>query len=1115
MAIRIPLDSSGNPDKLHLILATRSGRFISALPATNIKFSDEMVNGSEISFTIDKVLCVDADGNANEELWDSIVGFRLVYCPEIDLWYQIQVSIVETHSTVKNVVAKSLGEAELSKILIHNVEINTESDIERDDYVPTVLYNETNPDASLIDRLLYKAPHYRIGHVDDTLKNLQRTFTFDGRSVLDAFSEVADELDCLFVLSAKLLPDKKIDRVVNVYDLENYCNDCGARGEFYGTCDVCGGTNITNGYGKDTSIFVSVENLAEQVEYSTNDDEVMNCFRLEAGDDLMTATVVNCNPNGSQYIWYLSDFMLDDMSDELKERILEYNTLYDYYQSEYSYTPDSELRQAFNEIVSKYSVYKDDLVDIPELIVGYPALMNLYYDTVDMQSYLDSVLMPSVEISSTTAVDECAKLTAQNLSPVAVADLPSCSASTASSAVLSVAKCIVDSRYQVKVKESSYDAETNTWTGNFDVVNYSNEDDASTSTLIEIEINDDVEDYIRQKIEKMLSKKSEDITDITSLFSLDDDQFADELEKYCLQRLIAFRDSCQGVLDILIQQGVADEASWASSENDPYTNLYEPYLAKMAAIEAEIKVREDEIAAIVGVYNEDGDLISDGIQSEIISEKNAIQKELDFESFLGEELWLEFAAYRRDDTYSNSNFISDGLNNAELFEYAQEFLDKANKEIYKSAMLQHTIKANMYNLLVMPEFAPLVDNFELGNWIRVRSDGKIFRLRLSKYNIDYDSWSLDVEFTDVREGYDSVSDIQEILSSAKSMTTSYGAVARQASAGQKLKVTMDGWASDGFSLTTNIVGGADNQEFKWNENGFVGREYIPETGEYSLNQIKILNTGVYVTDDGWVTAKAGIGKFNYFDPISQTSKTGFGVIADTLVGSVMLSSQVGVFNSSGSVQITEDGFTMNARASGNTAIFTINREDTQGNKTPIIYLNAEGKLVLSGDAVVTHMSADAIDTGTLSVDRIEANSINIDKLSGSVTLDDWEIDLENQTITLGSLSCDKLTGTLSIDRFGDGIITKTKLATAVQTSLGYADDAHSILTGAANAQNILATSATIETLSSTSANINSLTCSNLTATSFTFDGHSISAKTASVIASDNTTLVINYLGYDS
>ena len=44
------------------------------------------------------------------------------------------------------------------------------------------------------------------------------------------------------------------------------------------------------------------------------------------------------------------------------------------------------------------------------------------------------------------------------------------------------------------------------------------------------------------------------------------------------------------------------------------------------------------------------------------------------------DLWLEFVSYRREDTYENSNYISDGLDNAELFENALKFFENFDKE---------------------------------------------------------------------------------------------------------------------------------------------------------------------------------------------------------------------------------------------------------------------------------------------------------------------------------------------------------------------------------------------------------------------------------------------------
>ena len=52
----------------------------------------------------------------------------------------------------------------------------------------------------------------------------------------------------------------------------------------------------------------------------------------------------------------------------------------------------------------------------------------------------------------------------------------------------------------------------------------------------------------------------------------------------------------------------------------------------------------------------------------------------DFESYLGEHYNI-FCSYRREDTYDNKNYISDGLNNAEIIQRAKEFIQIAKKEL--------------------------------------------------------------------------------------------------------------------------------------------------------------------------------------------------------------------------------------------------------------------------------------------------------------------------------------------------------------------------------------------------------------------------------------------------
>ena len=246
------------------------------------------------------------------------------------MWFEITVELDEETETVKTVFCKQLGQAELSQLNLYNIHINDEEDISRDDYKRTILFNEYDPEASLLHRLLKdKAPHYSVIHVDETIAKIQRTFSFDDTSICDSFMDIAEEIGCLFKFPSNSDENGKIQRTIEVYDLQQNCKDCGHRGEFTDVCPKCGSANIKYGYGTDTTIFVTADELAASgIQLTTDTDAVKNCFKLEAGDDLMTATIRNCNPNGTDYIWYFSDAMKADMSEELVNAIEEYDIKY-------------------------------------------------------------------------------------------------------------------------------------------------------------------------------------------------------------------------------------------------------------------------------------------------------------------------------------------------------------------------------------------------------------------------------------------------------------------------------------------------------------------------------------------------------------------------------------------------------------------------------------------------------------------------------------------------------------------------------------------------------------------------------------------------------------------
>ena len=961
MAVKIRFDKQHNAMKPTLVLMTKGGNKIGALPASSIVFRTSMREYSEFSFDIYKEKCADL------EVWNKLVDFKLLWAVEWNKLYELKINLKESTETVKSIEARSLGESELSQINLYNIEINTEADISRDDYKPTILYcaksdNNFSKYDSLLTRITEKVPHYEIKEVDKSIANIQRTFTFDGKSIYDSFQEISEEIQCLFIIDCYLdLETGAIKREINVRDLLSYCNDCQERGDFISTCSKCGSINITQGYGEDTSIFISTENLADEINYTENSDSVKNCFKLEAGDDLMTATIINCNPNGSSYIWHFSDDMKSDMSDGLRNKLNEYDERYNSYQS-----LDIELlTDDYNSLVDTYNNYvTPDYGEKHETIVspvkGYPALMQAEYNVIDFGLYLKNGFMPSPTMNNETANDQIStinsKFSGSNSYKVAVKSLSSVTKSTAESYILQIVKTIISKLFKVEIISGSLNLNSSNWTGKFKITNNYNEDDTATNIEdISINLTDDNSEYVRQRIEQVLDKKvSRDDSAMgakelfgrdtkSTSFKYDEDGFKEQLKKYGLVRLQSFHDACQACLDIMIEQGIS------LSGNSLYTSLYLPYWNRLSWIEAEIKTRENEISVI------------ETLRNSIEKKQLEIQNALELKLCLGDDLWKELMSYRREDTYNNSNYISDGLSNADIYKNAKDFIEVANKELYKSSTQQHSITASLKNLLFMKEFEPIVDSFETGNWIRIKTDGKLYRLRLIEYEIDFENpENIAVTFSDVTKIQGGYSDIESILNQASSMATSYDYVARQSKAGKSAREIVDGWVDRGLALTTQkIINDADNQSITMDSNGLLCKEYDSITDTFNDNQVKIINKGLYITNDNWKTAKAGIGAFTYTDPVSKKDISSYGVIADTIVGKIILSENVGIYNSGNSVQIDKNGFVITFPSSNiPDNIFKIRKKTTTGGYQNLLYVDSDGDLTLKGKITATNLELD-------------------------------------------------------------------------------------------------------------------------------------------------------------
>ncbi len=645
-----------------------------------------------------------------------------------------------------------------------------------------------------------------------------------------------------------------VERSISVYDLKTTCNHCGYRSDFTDICPICNSTDLSTGYGRDTAILIDSENLTETISLEGKSSEVKNYFRIIGGDDTITSYIRACNPSGTNYIYAFSDEDKQDMSHELQEKLNSYQKKY------------KEKKPLYNEITKKL------------------------YNAIDEKLNLESLMMPKTEHAKTSAQKELSKLTSAALSPVAVTDVSIASVFTAGNAVLAMAKCIVNSTvYKVSLIDKSTSFENQRWRGKFRLENYSDENDCAENTAyITVIIDDDYERYVKQKIQKTIDR--DDIY-LTNIFDKDVslNTFKAELKKYCLNRLNSFESAYQSVLEVLTEaqcsnhplDNTSDNASHNILYQDIYDNLYLPSFHKLSAIQAEIKVRTAEIEAAENKYNQ------------FVKNQEEIQKELNLEHYLGETLWKELRAFCREDTYENPNYISDGLNDSQALKKAEQLFSEAEKHAVKASTLQFSLTANMHNLLTIPEFKNLTNEFEGGNWIRVRIDNKLYRLRLIHYSIQFSELqSINVEFSDVTRTANGLSDINSLMSKVQSISSGYPYTVHQAEQGEKGFTAIEQIKNDGLNTALYQISNSVHQEFKIDEHGFLGRQWDDILSDYLPEQFKINHNLLVYTDDCWQTAKAALGKITYYNPVLKTTVSNYGLIADAVISGILMGNDI-------------------------------------------------------------------------------------------------------------------------------------------------------------------------------------------------------------------------------
>lgn len=886
---------TGNYMKPRIFLCEVDKEKIGQLETTDTKGSLKFNAYSELSFTVGRTYNDVITGKTLvNPYYDKIEGLRLIYLENIG-YFEIQTPelVGDGIKETKNITAYSfeyiLSQKYLDDFYINTGEVSSQEVINassEDHIIPITLYDPANPKLSLLHLVLEKCYGWKIGHVDEQLKTLSRQFEIDRQSVYDfLMNEVCQKFNCYIDFdtinneiniyaespTAKFIGDGKtkafkIGNADNTFSEVKTVSIDGYKTTKWeyklGTlileeAPAAGSTIEVVGVDAtwETDVFVTFDNLSQEITVNYNADDIKTVLTVTYGDD-HDIREVNL---GLPYIVDLSYYTTPEwMGQDLYDTWIAYQKKCNDSQSEYTSNSNKMLEWAdkIDYETNRLSLgYAKATVDATTVGTYYVrdggAHPNYYYK---------EVLLPSEYNANTTyySTKTC------NLEDGSDGNVM---------ALYTALKKYFMKAEDWKTELEGLSEDFNDFMGQKAIENLS-------ATLSKI----DKDNRFPKKNKNGQVQNNEATNAIASFL----DVMWNEIGRTPLKQL--YSDAYYKI------QIAGVDAGWSVKTHAEYGNYYTTVLFT-DSLDRAIDQRDAEIKKHQKEYDKF-----------IQANKNISDSLLISNNFTEVQL-VRLSAFLREDELNLDDIVTTAQDSiADTFKTQQDALESARIELQKRCQPQLQFSMSMANIYALPEFEPIVDQFQLGNITKVgiRPD-YIKQSRLMQVDINFDDFSdFSCEFGELTS-LRSQSDIHaDLLKNAISAGKSVAQNASYWTRGSDQATFTDLKIQQGLLDAVAAIKSNDGQEVAIDKYGIHLRKKIKGAEEFDDKQGWIVNNQFLYSDDGFKSAKAVFGEYQV--PMQINQETGkmeyanyWGLLAEAVISGYIEGSRI----RGGTIQIGE------------------------------------------------------------------------------------------------------------------------------------------------------------------------------------------------------------------
>lgn len=851
---------------------------------------------SEISFDVDRTYDDFINGeNKVNPFYDKIEALRLIFVEGFG-YFEIQGpqlssdGIKETKQITAYSLEYTLSQKYLTNFYINTGEIGSVEVTYAEEHgggiIPVTLYNPDVPDLSLLNLILEKIYGWSIGYVDTQLKTLSRSFEVDRQSVYDfIMNDICEKFNCYVVFdtinntinfyaessTAKFIGDGNTNKFVispPFYEIDTVSIDGykTTQWEYDASTGVVTLTEtpISGAHIEivdkslkpwETDVFVSFDNLSDEINISYSADDIKTVLTVTYGDD----NDIRETNLGLPYItdisyYYTVDWMGQDLYDAYTKYLQKTNA------SQLTYTNNSKLLQD----IAGYIDFEEH-----RLSLGYSvsqvssSTVGTYYvrGGTSPQYYYTEVSLPADYNANTTYY----RIDTANLAEEKV------------SSIYNVFK-----EYFSAEKHTELEAK---WRTDYD--NLAND----------FAFMKDAFNALRKQLTLVTVNRINNATVESSILSFLNVMW-NEIGREPLKSLYYEPYKKIQITNL--------DAGWSDLNNDNYPNYY-PVTIMLKSIEDAIKQRSLAIENYEKQYS-DVQKSNAQISNDLLLDNNFTEKQL-----------VRLSAFLREDELNIEDIVETETDSVlDTFKNKQHAMESGRIELRKLSEPKLDFSMTMANIYAIPEFEPIVDQFQLGNVIKVQlRPDYLKQSRLLQVNINFDDlsdFSCDFgDLTSIRTQSDIHADLLAgAISAGKQVATNSSYWTKGTDKANSIDLRLQ----QGLLDTVEAIKATDGSQNAFLDKYGLHLESIdPLTGETSPKKVWMVNDKIVFTDDNFKTSKSVLGEYT-IDGEKRWGLISEYVNAGLIEGSKMIGGTIQIGeqpDGSFAFQVSEDGtVTMNA-----------------------------------------------------------------------------------------------------------------------------------------------------------------------------------------------------------